>query len=155
MRSPRLAAAVILLLSAGALAGCAADADAPDSAEMQAWSDGVADAVDGEAGVLGVMAAATGTDGGGQVTLNFEAPVEVSGVDLSCFGEGTATLSVTVSSDDGAIVLGENLVECAAGTMTVDLSGHGRTATKVQVEGVGADRAGYWAAVARGTAPAA
>lgn len=150
----------LVMLAGATLAGCTAEPPIPDNAEVQAWAAEAqqrsADAPD----ALAMAAGATGPEAtnqeataeGAGTIIDFAEPVHVDNVVLTCFGEGTVTIALTVTSATKTMSLGDNVVSCADGDHVVDFSGSNiGPATKLEVNDVGASQIGYWSATAHGT----
>ncbi|MCM3661230.1 hypothetical protein M3148_09535 [Georgenia satyanarayanai] len=143
------AAGVVLL---GALVtGCSGDD--VDPSEVSAWMNAEERAV--ESG-LGQMSSRVGPgDGpaqpGNGITVDFEAPLQVAGVRLSCFGEDTLTFLVEVTRDTGGLsqTTGvEHDVACGEGAQLAEVPEPKVTA--VRVDAYGAEHDGAWHAVILG-----
>ncbi|GAA2988642.1 hypothetical protein JOD63_001969 [Microbacterium terrae] len=93
---PCAVAGVVVVASALLLSGCAAPPEV-DQEAAQAWMDETIARADGRSDILGTFAGSTTTADGG-TTLTFDVPVDLTGVELSCFGGGSASFGITTTA---------------------------------------------------------
>ncbi|WP_454084432.1 hypothetical protein [Georgenia sp. Marseille-Q6866] len=148
MRRATASAAGVVLLGA-LITGCSGDD--VDPSEVSAWMNAEEHAAEGG---QGQMSSRVGPDDGppqpgNGITLDFEAPTQIAGVRLSCFGEDTLTFVVEVVHETGAGGIQaagvEHAVSCAEGDYTADVDGS--EASAVRVDAYGAEHHGAWRAV--------
>lgn len=155
-----LAAALPGLVALGALVGCTAPAGASDE-EIARWVDEQADAA--PAGALASAVARVGPGDGGAdtpdpadaaVTMTFERPSHLDGLQLRCLGDGTVDLTVHVTTEDApgstrTTSTTYPAVPCGADGTEDELDLDGVTSVGV---GGSADRRGAWSVAVVGRA---
>src|SRR5690606_30101342 len=108
--------------------------------EISAWMNAEEHAAEGG---QGQMSSRVGPDDapaqpGDGITMDFEAPTQVAGVRLSCFGEDELTFVVEVVREEGGGIQAtgvEHAVPCADGDYTADVDGADAKAIRVDAYG--------------------
>jgi hypothetical protein len=155
-RSPRLPAllgAAVLLT----LAGCSPAEPDPDT--VDAWVTEATDAADADPATLAFFAAPlardTSFDDADGIQADFVSTEAVTGVELSCVGEGSMRFEITTGDDDSAASMTTDPLACAGSPHVLSpeevLSG-ATGITSIAVDAAESDRASAWAAVVRGDA---
>lgn len=142
------ASAACLVLLAALATGCSSAE--PDESEIAEWMAAQSESAEGR---LGEMSSRTDPDDppvapGTGITITFEAPTAVAGVQLSCFGVDTLTFFVEVVQDVGTGVRTtgiEHRVACGEGPFTAEVDSS--EADAVRVDAYGGEHRGAWHAV--------
>lgn len=139
-----LRSVVLIAVLATGLFSCASTAET-DWQSMQDDADGFVNAATAEDGSLGAATQRLtaqdpppADDGG--ITLNFPSEVSIDGAVATCFGDGTAQLEYSVTSEEGSVVSGSVDILCDGGETEIPLAERGDAVrfSAVLVSGTGA-----------------
>ncbi|WP_345750497.1 hypothetical protein [Microbacterium rhizophilus] len=157
---PRLRmAALALVVASLALAGCVATPAAPDPDALQAW---LVDEPETDAPDL-LASAAAGAGPGDAVaaegdepfgtTMEFDAPVRLDRIEVTCFGEATISVEADITGRATTQGVGAEGVRCAEGVFVLEspFQGDAATVSKVRVDVYGADIPTAWRATIHGS----
>jgi hypothetical protein len=154
-RSPLLPA--LLAAAALTLVGCSA-AD-PDPDDVDAWLTEATEASDADPATLAFFAAPvardTSFDDGDGIRTDFVSTEAVTGVELSCLGEGSMRFEITTGDDDSAGSMTTDPLACADSPHVLspqEALGGTSGVTSIAVDAAESDRPSAWAVVVRGDA---